>query len=56
MAAEDKHTLLNTRVAHRVRLAWTFTGKRGRLRPEEVEHAMVLGYLKRMLSVTNTKA
>ena len=50
MAAEDKHTLLNTRVAHRVRLAWPFTGKRGMLRSEEGERAMVMGYARRILT------
>ena len=56
MAAEDMYTLLNTLAAHRVRLAGPSTGKRWRLWSEEGERAMVMGYLRRILSVTTIKA
>ena len=51
------HTLLKTMASHRVRkrLAVPSSGKRARLRSEEGERAMVMGYLRRILSVTTIK-
>ena len=51
------HTLLKTMESHRVRkrLAVPSSGKRARLRSEEGERAMVMGYLRRILSVTPSK-
>ena len=52
------HTLLKTMASHKVRkrLAVPSSGKRARLRSEEGERAMVMGYLWRILSVTTIKA
>ena len=51
------HTLLKTMASHRVRkrLAVPSSGKRARLRSEEGERAMVMVYLRRILSVTTIK-
>ena len=55
MVAEDMHALLNTIPTHRVRLAGPSTGKRWRIRLEVRERAMVMDYLRRILSVTTIK-
>ena len=40
----------------RVRVAGPSTGRKGILRSEEGERAMVMGYLRRTLSIATTKA
>ena len=54
--SEDTHTLLNIMATSRVRVAGPSTGRKGILRSEEGERAMVMGYLRRTLSIATTKA
>ena len=54
--SEDTHALLHTMALSRVRVAGPSTGRRGRLRSEEGERAVVMGYLRRTLGVATIKA
>ena len=54
--SEDTHALLHTMAVSRVRVAGPSTGKRGRLRSEEGERAVVMGYLRRTLGIATIKA
>ena len=54
--SEDTHALLNTMATSRVQVAGPSTGRKGRLRSENGERAMVMGYLRRTLSVATIKA
>ena len=54
--SEDTHALLHTMALSRVRVAGPSTGRRGRLRSEEGERAVVMGYLRRTLGVATVKA
>ena len=54
--SEDTHALLHTMAVSRVRVAGPSTGRRDKIRPEEGERAVVMGYLRRTLSVAAIKA
>ena len=54
--SEDTHSLLNILATSRVRVAGPSTGRRGRLRTEDGERAVVMGHLRRTLGVATVKA
>ena len=54
--SEDTHALLHTMAVSRVRVAGPSVGKRGVMRSETGEMAIVMGYLRRTLSVATIKA
>ena len=54
--SEDTHALLHIMAVNRVRVAGPSAGRKGRLRSEEGEMAMVMGYLRRTLGIATIKA
>ena len=54
--SEDTHMLLNVLATNRVRVAGPSTGRRGKLRSEEGERAVVMGHLRRTLGVATIRA
>ena len=54
--SEHTHALLQALTTSRVRVAGPSTGKRGLERTEEGERSIVIGYLRRALSVATVKA
>ena len=54
--SEDTHALLNTMATNRVRVAGPSYGKRGKMRSEEGERAVVMGYLRRVMGIATIKA
>ena len=54
--SEHTHALLQALTTSRVRVAGPSTGKRGLERTEEGEKSIVIGYLRRSLSVATVKA
>ena len=53
--SENTHALLHAMAVNRVRVAGPSTGKRGSLRSEEGEMAMVMGYLGSTMGVATIK-
>ena len=54
--SEDTHALLNILATNRVRVAGPSTGRKGKLRSEAGERAVVMGYLRRTLGVATVRA
>ena len=51
---KDTHALLHTMATSRVRVVGPSTGRRGRLRSEEGERAVVMGYLRTSRNIAIT--
>ena len=49
--SEDTHALLSIMATSRVRVAGPSTGRKGKLRSEEGERSVVMGYLRRVMGV-----
>ena len=54
--SEDTHALISALANSRVRVAGPSMGKRGRMRGEEAERAMIVGYIRRKVGVATIRA